>query len=114
MMRNKLLGGFAALALTAVAVPHGAFAGNEDRARAAIAEAKAKIETGDKLGASDSAADIQGRARVALADAERQLKDDDEDRTFHAAKEATALAELAIATAEFNKLKAERDQLAAR
>lgn len=113
-MRNKLLGGFAALALTTFAVPHSAFAGDENRARAAIAEAKAKIETGDKIGATADAADIQARARAALADAERQLKDDDEDRTFHAAKEATALAELAIATAEYNKLKAERDQLVAR
>jgi hypothetical protein len=113
-MRNKLLGGFAALALMAVAAPHGALAGNEDRARAAIAEAKAKIDTGDKMGATDTTADIQARARAALADAERQLKDDDEDRTYHAAKKATALAELAIATAEYNKLKAERDQLAAR
>jgi hypothetical protein len=111
MMRKMLAGG---LLLAAAVLPATAHAGNEDRARAAVASAQAKLDTGEKLGMTDAAADIQARARAALAEAQRQIRDDDEDSAYHAAQRATALADLAIATAELKKLTAERDRLAAR
>lgn len=113
-MRSRLIMGLAAVALTAAALPQAALAGDEDRARAAVAAAQAKIETGDKQGVTADAADVQARARVALAEAQRQIKDDDEDRAYHAAQEASALADLAMATAELKKMTAERDRLAVR
>jgi hypothetical protein len=114
LMRNALFTGIAGVALAIGALPQTALAGDEDRARAAVAAAQAKIETGDKQGATADAADQQARARAALAEAQRQIKDDDEDRAYHAAQEAIALADLAMATAELKKLTAERDRLAAR
>jgi hypothetical protein len=102
------------LLLAATALPSAALAGNEDRARAADGAAQAKIETGDKLGVTDQAADIQARARVALEAAKVQIKDDDEDQAYHAARHAIALADLAIVTAELKTLTTQRDQLAAR
>lgn len=102
------------LMLASTALPTAAFAGNEDRARAAVAAAEAKISTGDKLGATDQAADIQARARVALEAAKVQIKQDDEDQAYHAAQHAIALADLAIVTAELKTLSTQRDELAAR
>lgn len=102
------------LLLAATVLPSTAFAVNEDRARAAVAAAKAKIETGDSLGATDQAADIQARARVALEAAQVQIKKDHEGRAYHAARYSIALADLAIVTAELKTLTAQRDQLAAR
>lgn len=102
------------LALTTAVLPSAAFARSEDSARAAVATAKAKIETGDKLGVTDQAADIQARARAALEAAQRQIKDDDESQAYHAAQHAIALADLAIVTAELKTLTTQRDQLAAR
>ena len=115
MYRQKLGRGLvAALLLGATLIPAAAYAGDEDRARAAVASAKAKIETGDKMGVGADAADIQARARAAYEGAQRQIKDDDEDSAYHGAQEAIALADLAIATSELKKLTAERDRLAAR
>jgi len=115
MHRQKLGRGLAAaLLLGATMLPSASYAGDEDRARAAVASAKAKLETGDKMGVGADAADIQARARTAYEAAQRQIRDDDEDSAYHAAQEAIALADLAIATAELRKLSAERDRLAAR
>lgn len=100
--------------LAAIALPSAAYANDEDRATAAIAVAKAKIQTGDSLGATDHAADIQARARAALETAQAEQHKNHQDRAFRAAENATALAEYAIASAELNTLTTQRDQLAAR
>lgn len=114
-MRTRLMARLAAAALAVSALPSAAFAaGDEDQARAATAAAKAKIETGAKLGMEGEAADVQARARTALEAAQAAVRDDNEDRAYHAAREADALAELAIVTAELKKLQDERNQLAAR
>lgn len=114
-MRNTLYAGVAAALLASIALPHAAFAGDdEDRARAAVAAAQAKIDTNEKQGIAADAADQQARARAALTEAQGQIKDDDEDHAYHAAQEAIALADLATVTAEYKKLTAERDRLAAR
>lgn len=104
----------AGLLLAAMALPCAAYAADENQVKTAIAVAKAKIQTGDSLGATDQAADIQARARTALDLAQRELKKHHEDRAFHAAGNATALAEYAIASAELKSLTTQRDQLAAR
>lgn len=100
--------------LAAIALPSVGYAADANQVNAAIAVAKAKIQTGDSLGATDQAADIQARARAALELAQRELKQHHEDRAFRAAENATALAEYAIASAELKSLTTQRDQLAAR
>lgn len=100
--------------LAAIALPSAAYANDENRANAAIAVARAKIQTGDSLGATDQAADIQARARTALETAQSEQNQDHHDRAFRAAENATALAEYAIASAELKTLTTQRDQLAAR
>lgn len=97
----------------ATALPGAALAKDERVARAAVAEARGKIEAGDKAGVGGQAADVQARARAALERAEKAIRDDNEDRALHDAGEADALAGLAQATAELRQLTAERNQLAA-
>ena len=115
-MRNRYQKGIliAGLLAAAIALPGAAYAGDENRAHAAIGSAQARIDTGEKLGVSADAADPQARARAALAEAQRKMRDDNEDAAYHAAQRAIALADLAIATAELKNLTAERDRLAAR
>lgn len=112
-MRSKLNAAIAAMALAAVALPGAAHAKDERNSRAAVAEARGKIEAGDKAGVGGDAADVQARARAALEKAEAAIRDDNEDRALHYAGQADALAGLAQATAELRKLTAERDQLSA-
>lgn len=102
------------LLLAAIALPSVAYAADENQVNAAIAVAKAKIQIGDSLGATDHAADVQARARKAVELAQIELKKHHEDRAFRAAENATALAEYAIASAEQKSLTTQRDQLAAR
>jgi hypothetical protein len=109
--QRRLLAG---LALTSLALSSAAFADSTDRAQTAIAAAKAKIETGDRLGTTEQAADAQQRARVALGTAENEFKRHHEAKAYYGAKQADALADLAMATAELTKLTARRDQLLAR
>jgi opacity protein-like surface antigen len=104
----------AGLALASLTLSSAAFADNADRAQVAIAAAKAKIETGDRLGTTEQAADAQQRARVALGTAESEFKRHHEASAYYGAKQADALAGLAMATAELTKLTTQRDQLLAR
>ena len=89
-------------------------AASETHARAAVAEARGKIEANDKSGAGAGATDAQNRARAALDRAEKAIRDDKEDRALHEAAAASALADLAQATAELNAITAERDKIATR
>lgn len=106
--RSLMLG----LAISAMALPSAAFAASERNARAAISEARGKIEAGDRAGTAGEAADAQSRARAALDKADREIRKDNESNALRYAEEADALADLAVATAEMRKLTAERDQLA--
>lgn len=108
--QRRLLVGLALGSLTLSSV---AFAGDADRAQAAIAAAKAKIETGDRLGTTEQAADAQARARTSLDLAQHELGRHHEGRAYYGAKKADALAGLAIATAELTTLTTQRDQLLA-
>lgn len=101
------------LAMFATALPSVAFAASERTARAAISEARGKIEAADRAGTAGEAADAQSRARAALDKADSEIRKDNENNALRYAEEADALADLAVATAEMRKLTAERDQLAA-
>jgi hypothetical protein len=115
MLKINFGHGFAtAFLLSAISLPGAAFAADQDRASAAIAVAKGKIQTGDSLGATDQAGDIQARARAALETAQHEQSKNHQDRAFRAAENASALAEYAIAAAELKTLTTQRDQLAAR
>lgn len=95
-------------ALIAVSVPVAVEAGDREDARIAIAEARARIETGDKAGVNGPAADAQARARAALDDAQAEFHSHHEDRAMAAAHRASSLADLALATAQARDADAQR------
>lgn len=110
-MRKLVL--IAAAAGLSLALPHAAFAGDEDDARVAIAAAKAKLDAAEKAGVGGEAGDVLSRSRATLDDASAKFKKD-EDRAARAlANQAEALADLATATSEMRMLEAERLKLAA-
>lgn len=84
-------------------------ADDDEKARAAIAAAKAKIE--DATRQDKPAAEYITQARAALDRATSRLHDGDEDRAMHAGNEAAAYAELALASAELKAAEAQRDKL---
>lgn len=98
----------ALLALTAFPVT--AHAGEADRARAAIAEAKGKIEAGDKVGASSGAPMLQTEARASLGNAELLLARGKKTEALAEAKHAGELADIAIVNADKAKMAASRDR----
>ena len=86
-----------------------ATAGEADRARAAIAEARGKIAAGDKVGASSGAPLLQTEARAALGDAEVLLARGKKTESLAAARRAGELADVAIVNADRAKMSATRD-----
>jgi len=94
--------------LLSLATP--ALAGEADRARAAIAEARGKIEAGDKVGASSGAPMLQTDARKALGDAELLLARGKKTESLAAARRAGELADIAIVNADRDKMAASRDR----
>ena len=97
-----------ATALIAVVVPAAVEASDRADARVAIAEARAKIETGDRAGVNGPAADAQARARAALDDAQAEYHSHHEDRAIASAHRASSLADLALATAQARVADAQR------
>ncbi len=110
MNRLKLLpraiGISALLAMTSLSVT--AHAGLADEARKAIAAAKAKIEAGDKIGASGEAATIQVQARDALHRAEAEFGKGEKNEAIAEAKHAGDLADQAIVLTDKRKQMAEQ------
>lgn len=100
----------ATAALMALA-PTAAFADDDEKARAAIAAAKAKIELASRH--EKPADEYLAQARAALDRANAQNSDGDEDRAMHAGNEAAAYAELALASSELKAAQAQRDKLRA-
>ena len=85
------------LAATALVFAMPAHAGgSEDRARTAIAEAKAKVETAERLGVSASMPREAADARAALAQAQEHFKADRNSEAVEAAIKAEALADASI------------------
>ena len=91
-----------------------AYAGEKDRAKVAIAEAQAKVDAADKIGASGEAAETQSRARAALETARVSLARSKERQAINDAHRASELADLAISATERNKAMATRDERAGR
>jgi hypothetical protein len=101
--------GMAAL-LAATMMPASAIAGEQTRAEAAIAEAKGKIDAGDRVGAGEQAPELQQRARAALVSAQDLLNQHRKNDAFTEAHQASDLADQAMASANSRKANAERDR----
>jgi hypothetical protein len=96
----------ALIAASLFAVP--AYAGEQTRAEAAIAEASGKIDAGDKAGVGDQAPDLQRQARQALMMAQDLLAHHQKVEALTAATHASALADQALVVA--TKRQAEASQ----
>lgn len=101
--------GFSAL-LALATVPATAGPGKKDRARAAIAEARGKIDAGEKVGVSTQAPELQVRARAALASAEELLARGKKDAAIADARHAGEFADMAIVAADKQKAEVARDR----
>jgi hypothetical protein len=106
-MKSSLFFATTAVLLALGTVP--ASAGEADRARAAIAEARGKITAGDKVGASSGAPMLQTEARAALGDAEVLLARGKKTESLAAARRAGELADVAIVNADRAKMSTVRD-----
>jgi hypothetical protein len=96
-MRNvssMVRGMVAASALMLVAAP--AFAGDEERARAAIAEAQGKIDAAGRVKAGDVTPDQIASAQASLKLAQEELKSGHEQKAIQAAIQAQQFADTAI------------------
>ena len=96
------------LALSVISVS--ASAGKHEQAVEAIAQARGKIEAGDKVGTNNQAPELQSQARVELATAESLLARGKKDDAIATAHHASSLADQAIVVADNRKASAERDQ----
>lgn len=111
MLRKTLFAPLlAATALTLTVPAHAA--GGEDRARAAIAAAEAKVHTAENLGASVAMPDATAEARAALAMAHENFKRDHNARALEDAVRAQSLADAAIGRMERAKQAAMADERA--
>lgn len=75
-------------------------AGKHERAQAAIAEARAKIDASAKIGASTQSPRLQADAQAALRSAEERLARGDKDEAIAAAHRASQLADTALGEAQ--------------
>ena len=100
--------GMAAL-FAATMLPTSAIAGEQTRAEAAIAEAKGKIDAGDRVGAGEQAPELQQQARAALMSAQDMLNHHRKMDAIAEAHHASDLADRAIVSANNRKTAAERD-----
>jgi hypothetical protein len=98
----------AMLAVTLASTP--ALAGNQTKAEAAIAEARGKIDAGDKVDVARQAPELQGQARAELRAAEEQLANHKKVDAIATAHHASELADQAIMTARDRRVAAERDR----
>ena len=84
-----------------------AFAGKEDRAKQAIAEAQGKIDAAEKAGTMGEAPGLVAEANAALRAARENLKSDHNTAAIQAANRASMMAEKAIGVANLNRIDAE-------
>jgi hypothetical protein len=100
---TTIVRGFAISATLAMAMPGIAFAGQNDRAQMAIAEARGKISAGNMIGAGQEASGLQTRARASLNDAESLLSKGKKEAAIVAAQQAGQLADQALAMTQSRK-----------
>jgi len=86
--------------------------GKKDRARQAIAEASAKVETINKLGGDADAPRAQAEAQAALRSARDHLAGGKKDEAIADAHHASEIADLAIAQAQRRRAENEQSQRA--
>ena len=94
--------------LAATVLPGVAYAGDQTNAEAAIAEAKGKIDAGEKVGVSDQAPELQAQAREELMSAEAKLSHHHKREAIATAHHASELADQALVAANDRKALAER------
>ena len=94
--------------LVASAIPTSVYAGDHTNAVAAIAEAKGKIDAGDKVGVGTEAPELQAQARAAIGSAEDLLARGKKREAIATAHHAGELADQAIVSADNRKTAAER------
>ena len=97
---NQYIRGIAISATLAMAFPGVAFAGMNDRAQAAIAEARGKISAGTLVGAGDEAIGLQSRAKISLNEAEALLSKGKKAEAIAAAQQAGLMADQALAMSD--------------
>lgn len=110
MFRKLMTPLLAASALAMVASP--AYAGKEDRARAAIAAAEAKIHTAETMGAGTQLPQEAAEARAALAVAREKFAADRNAESIAAAIRAQAIADATIGKLQQDKQQALADERA--
>ena len=94
---NQIVRGIAVSATLALALPGVAHAGMNDRAQAAIAEARGKISAGNIVGAGQETIGLQTRAKASLNEAEALLSKGKKAEAIAAAQQASILADQALA-----------------
>jgi hypothetical protein len=85
-----------------------AVAGKGDRAQAAIAEARGKVDAANKAGTAGQVPGLQARAQAALRTAEEDVARGDKEQAIADANHASELADMAIG--ESNKVRMENEQ----
>lgn len=91
-------------------LPTSAYAGKHTLAVAAIAQAKGKIDAGDKVNAGSQAPELQAQARASLSSAQDLLSKGHKDEAISAARHASEFADQAIVSAENSRTASERDR----
>lgn len=106
LTRSLTLASVLALSTFSVA----AYAGKHEQAVEAIAQARGKIQAGDRVGTSAQAPEAQAAARAALTNAEDLLARGKKDDAIIAAHHAGDLADRAIISADNRRMAAEHDR----
>jgi len=91
-------------------LPTSAYAGKHSLAVQAIAQAKGKIDAGDKVNAGSQAPELQAHARASLSSAQDLLSKGHKDEAISAARHASEFADQAIISAENSRTASERDR----
>ena len=100
---SHLVRGVAISATLALALRGVAHAGMNDRAQAAIAEARGKISASTMVGAGEEVIGLQTRAKTALNEAEALLSKGKKEQAVAAAQQASLLADQALAMSQSRK-----------
>ena len=100
---RHLVRGIAISATLALALPGVAHAGMNDRAQAAIAEARGKISASTMVGAGEEVIGLQTRAKTSLNEAEALLSKGKKAQAIAAAQQASMMADQALAMSQSRK-----------
>lgn len=105
---TRTIGVSALIALSML--PSAAYAGKHSDAVQAIAQAKGKIEAGDKVNVVRQAPELQAQARASLSSAQDLLSHGHKDEAISAARKASEFADQAIVSADNIRMASERER----